>query len=120
MEKFEIRINAYWNFFIIMVLATIGWLMSSRTPFTTNQAIALTIALCMFFIASYFVIRATTKRLIAFEDELNLLSKNIEFNSSLLKSELSKTSIPYRLFATGVLHCVIDIAVIFAIWSKLS
>ena len=120
MEKFETRINAYWNFYFILVLATIGWLMSSRTPFTTSQAIALTIALCMFFITSYFMIHAATKRTLAFEDELNLLLKYIELNSSVLKSELSATSIRYRLIATGVLHGIIDIAVIYAIWSKLS
>jgi hypothetical protein len=119
-ERLETRINAYWNFYIIVVLASIGWLMSTKIPFTTNQGIALTIALSMYFIANYFVIRTATKRVIAFEDELNLVSKKIETTSSVLKSELSNTSIRYRLFANGVLHGVLDIAVIFAIWSKLS
>ena len=119
-EKIESRINAYWNFYFIVVIATIGWLMSSKIPFTTNQAIVLTIALFMFFTASYFILRSATKRVIAFEDELNFISKNIEINSGMLKLELLNASIRGRLLATGILHSVIDVAVIFAIWSKLS
>ena len=119
-EKIESRINAYWNFYFILVVATIGWLMSSKTPFNTNQAIVLTIALCLFFTANFFMIRAATKRVIAFEDELNYLSKNIEIKSRVLKSELLNASMRGRLLATGVLHSVIDVAVIFGIWSKLS
>jgi hypothetical protein len=53
-DRLETRINAYWNFYIIVVLATIGWLMSSRTPFATNQGIALTIALSVFFFCEFF------------------------------------------------------------------
>ena len=120
MEKLETRINTYWNFYIIVVLATIGWLMSSKTPFTINQGISLTVALGMYFIANYFVICAASKRVIAFEDELKLISQNTQINSSILKTELSKTSMRYRVFAINVLHAVIDISVLFSIWSKLS
>jgi hypothetical protein len=118
-EKIEGRINTYWNFYFILIIAIIGWLMSSKTPFTTYQAIVLTIALCMFFTANYFIVRAATKRVVAFEDELNFLSKNIAINSSILKSNLLNASIRGRLLATGVLHIIINVAVLFAIWSKL-
>ena len=77
-ESIEKRINAYWNFYIIVVLATVGWLMSSKAPFTTNQGISLTIAICLFFTASFFIMRAATKRAVAFEDELNLASQKLE------------------------------------------
>ena len=119
-ENLESRINSYWNFYIIIVVATVGWLMSSKTPFTTNQGAALTIAIGLFFISNFLVMRAATKRIVAFEDELNSISRSHEFNSSVLKNELSKASMQRRLFASYVLHGVIDIVVIYAIWSKLA
>lgn len=119
-ERIESRINAYWNFYFILVVATIGWLMSSKTPFKTDQAIILTIALCVFFSTNFFMIRSATKRVIAFEHELNFLSANIEINSRALKSELSKATTRGRLLINSIMHSVIDIAVIVAIWSKLS
>jgi hypothetical protein len=119
-DRLENRINAYWNFYFIVVFASIGWLMSSRMPFTTNQGIALTIALSIFFLVNFFVMRSATERVVAFEDELKLISNKFEFNSSILKSNLSKTSMPLRLYSLCILHFVIDISVIYAIWSKLS
>lgn len=118
-ETLETRINTYWNFYFIVVLAVIGWLMSSRTPFTESQGIALTVAISLFLIANLSVIRAATKRVMAFESELKVASTKQEFHSSALKEELSHASIGNRLFASYLLHGVIDIAVIYAIWSKL-
>nr|CAP48759.1 putative integron gene cassette protein [uncultured bacterium] len=80
-EKLESRINAYWNFYTIVVIAVIGWLLSSKTPFTAPQGIALTIAISMFFAANFSVMRAATKRVIAFETELNVVSNELDFQS---------------------------------------
>ena len=118
-ETLETRINSYWNFYMLVVLATIGWLISSKTPFTGNERIALIIAIALFLIANLLVLRAATKRVVAFEDELKLASQKYEFNSTILKKELSHASMGNRLILSYVLHAVIDIAVIYAIWSKL-
>ena len=119
-ETLESRINSYWNFYIVVVVATIGWLMSSKTPFTIPQGVALTVAIGLFLLANFLVLRAATKRVTAFEAELNAASQKQEFKSSLLKKELSGASTPNRLLASYVLHGVIDVAVIYAIWSKLA
>ena len=119
-EKLESRINTYWNFYTIVVVAVIGWLLSSKTPFTVPQGIALTIAILMFFTANFSVMRSATKRVIAFESELNIASKKFEFNSNALKSNLSNDSMPRRLIASYILHGIVDLAVIYAIWSKLA
>ena len=119
-ESLESRINSYWNFYIVVVLATIGWLMSSNTPFTTNQGIALTIAVGLFFAANFAVLRAATKRVVAFEDELNSLANIHEFKSPVLKNHLTHDSLRYRLSSSYLLHLVIDVSVIYAIWSKLA
>ena len=119
-DKLESRINSYWNFYTIVVLAVIGWLMSSKAPFSTSQGIALTIALLMFFAANFFLMRLATLRLLAFECELSALSSNLEFASDELKRNLLRNSMPYRLPASYILHFVVDAAVIYAIWSKLA
>ncbi len=119
-ESLESRINSYWNFYIVVVVATIGWLMSAKVPFTIDQGVALTIAIGLFFIANFLVMRSATKCVIAFEDELNTASQKYEFDSVVLKEELSHTSMPSRLLLSYLLHGSIDIAVIYAIWSKLA
>ena len=118
-ESLESRINSYWNFFVVVVVASIGWLMSSKTPFTTNQGIALTIALGLFFLANLLVLRAATKRVLAFEDELNSATARVEFASPRLKAELGRATLPGRMAGTYLLHGALDISVIYAIWSKL-
>ena len=118
-EKAESRVNSYWNFYIIVVVATVGWLMSSRTPFTLPQTVALSIALSGFFTANFGVIRAATRRILALEDELTKTSRKLVFSSDALRSNLSKASVPGRLGWSYGLHLVIDIAVLFAVWSKI-
>ena len=93
-EKLESRINTYWNFYTVAVIAVIGWLISSKTQFTETQVIYLTIAMSMFFAANFSIMRAATKRVISFEMELNILSKESEFLSNALKEELSNNSMP--------------------------
>jgi predicted neutral ceramidase superfamily lipid hydrolase len=119
-EKLESRINAYWNFYTVIVVATVGWLMSSKTPFTPHQSIALSLALILFFAANLSVMRAATRRVIAIESELNEKSSECNFSSSLLKSELSRNSMPFRLEASYMLHFVVDAAVLYSVWSKVA
>jgi hypothetical protein len=115
-EMLESRINAYWNFYTIVVLAMTGWLLSSKITFDLNQRIALTLAFLVFLINNFFVMRAVTKRVVAFESELNLLAKDYDFKSSLFKYELSHNPIPMRLICSYILHIIIDAVVIYAIW----
>ncbi|MFT7089090.1 MAG: hypothetical protein ACJAU4_000889 [Glaciecola sp.] len=121
-ETLESRINSYWNFYIIAVFAVIGWLMAAGAAaksMSGNQGIALIIAVVIFLFANILVIRAATKRMVAFEAELNAVSKQQEFKSQALKQELSRTSMKNRLNASYLLHVIVDIALLYAIWSKL-
>ena len=71
-ERLESRLNSYWNFYTLVVLATVGWLMSAANPFSANQSVAVTVALGLFFLANLSVIRGATRRILALEDELRL------------------------------------------------
>lgn len=117
-EKLESRVNTYWNFYTIVVIAAAGWLFSSGRSFTVFESIILTVAISIFFMANFSVMRAATKRIIAFENELNIVSGGHEFKSKVLKNELASHSMPGRLAASYILHGIVDVAVICAIWSK--
>lgn len=119
-EKIESRVNLYWNFYTVVILATGGWLFSSKTIFSQSECIALSIGISMFFLANFSVMRAATKRVVALEFELNEVSSTNSFKTVELKTELSDCSMPGRLAASYVLHIIVDVIVIFAIWSKLA
>ena len=59
-EKLEDRINAYWNFYTIVVLAVAGWLVSGLPSYKTIDAIVLAITLGAFFLSNISVIRFAT------------------------------------------------------------
>ena len=84
-EKVESRINAYWNFYMLVVLAVMGWLFTVDTLDNSFVKSILTIALLLYFVSNFGVIRAATIRVMALECELNQLTKNSEFRSSELK-----------------------------------
>lgn len=117
-EKLESRINSYWNFYTIVVLASVGWLMSAETSFSPQLNFTLTTALVVFFLANFAVMWAATKRVVAFENELNILSTKTEFISTSLRQELSNASMPFRLLSSTLLHLAVDIAIISFIWVK--
>jgi hypothetical protein len=62
--------------------------------------------------------RAATKRVIAVESELNTLAKKTEFESALLKKELSHSSSTLQLISSSVLQVSVDIIVLIAIWTR--
>lgn len=119
LESTESRINSYWNFYVVVVVATIGWLMSSQTPFTSEQGVVLTVSICLFFAANFAVLRAATKRAVAYEAELKCVAAQREFQSDILLHELASGALKYRLPFSYLLHAMIDVAVLYAIWSKL-
>jgi hypothetical protein len=117
-DKLESRVSSYWNFYTVVVVAIIGWLVSSKKDFSLSysQALVATIVCIGFFIANFYGIRAATKRVIAVESELNALAKKTEFESALLKKELSYSS--STLLPSWILHIFVDIIVLFVIWSS--
>jgi len=116
-DKLETRINTFWNFFTVIVIANVGWLFASEINFNPTQKWALTLGLSVFFLANLLVLSAAVKRMVAFEHELNAVSKITIFETECLKNELSNDIMPGRLLSTFVLHLVVDIAVICLIWN---
>ncbi len=120
MERLESRLNSYWNFYTLVVLAAVGWLMSAAKPFSLNQSIAVTVALGLFFLANLSVIRAATRRLLAFEQEMQAIAPTLELRSPALRRDLTGRAMPGRMLLSYGLHMAVDAAVIYAVWSKLA
>jgi hypothetical protein len=78
----------------------------------------LTVGLAGFFAANAAVIRAATYRITALESELNAQAASAAFASPVLERNLTRPALLARLPATFVVHGVVDVAVLFAIWSK--
>ncbi len=117
-DKLESRVSSNWNFYTVVVVAIIGWLVSSQISFSYSQVLVVTIVCIAFFIANFYAMRAATKRVIAVESELNTLAKKTEFESPLLKKELSHSSSTLQLISSSVLHVSVDIIVLIAIWTR--
>ena len=114
-DKLESRVSSYWNFYTVVVVAIIGWLVSSQISLSYSQALVVTIVCIVFFIANFHAMRAATKRVIAVESELNALAKKTEFESALLKKELSHSSSTLQLISSSVLRVSVDIIVLSAL-----
>ena len=114
-DKLESRVSSPWNFYTVAVVAIIGWLVSSQISLSYSQALVVTIVCIVFFIANFHAMRAATKRVIAVESELNTLAKKTEFESALLKKELSHSSSTLQLISSSVLRVSVDIIVLSAL-----
>lgn len=117
-DKLDSRVASYWNFYTVIVVALIGWLISSEITFSSSQVLLVTIVCLVFFLTNFYAMRAATKRVIAVESELNALAKKTEFESTLLKKELSHSSKTSQLISSWVLHISVDIIVLIAIWTR--
>ena len=103
---------------IVIVIAIIGWIISSEITFTFSQALGVTLGILSFLIVNFYFLSAATKRVIAAESELNAIAIKTVFESKIWKKELSHPSIPHRLSSTRIMHLFIDILVIVVIWSR--
>lgn len=112
-EKLETRLNSYWNFYTVVILASTGWLFAGDHVFNIKEKIIISLGLVLFFTANLFIILCMTKRIAAFEDELNAASYNEDIYSQLLINELRINHLYTRFYLSIVLHVFLDIFIIF-------
>ena len=115
-EKLEERINAYWNFYTIVILAIAGWLYSTDITFGVVIMIVLTIALVAFLFSNLAVITFATRKLTALKSEIEAIAPSSGLKSEKSVKQLGSWSIPNRLKLSWALHLLLDIALVTAIW----
>jgi hypothetical protein len=117
-EKLESRINAYWTYWSIAILAIGGWLFTSGKTLTTGQAIGVAIGASVFFLANIGVLWPATKLAIGVRDEIRLKAKAATFGSAKLAAAFAEDTLVLRLQLTIGLHLVIDGVALWALLTK--
>jgi len=117
-EKLETRINAYWTYWSIAILAIGGWLFTSGKTLTTGQSIGVALGASVFFLANIGVLWPATKLAIGVRDEIRLKSKAATFSSARLAAAFAEDTLALRLQLTIVLHLVIDGVALWALLMK--
>ncbi len=74
-EDLEKRINAYWNFYTVVVLAVVGWLFTKETGLARGEAWALTIGLTIFFFGNFSVMNGATSRRLSLREIVGCLRR---------------------------------------------
>lgn len=114
-EKLEARINSYWTYWSVAVLALGGWVFSGKQAFPIEQAFAIALAMTVFFLCNLGVLFPTTRLVIGVRDEIRLVARDKPFTSELLRHALAVDGFRYRLQITVILHLVIDCVAIWAL-----
>ncbi|BFM48992.1 hypothetical protein [Marinomonas sp. THO17] len=120
LEKIETRLNSYWNFYTIVIVAVCGWLVShiAEPAEDLNPDIAhfLAFGCILFFFMNLTVIRAATIRLLSFENALIQLVEDSQHLTPQIRDYLSKPQLKMRLAFTYITHITMDTAVIIFIY----
>jgi hypothetical protein len=116
-EKIETRINSYWNFYTVVLIAIGGWIVSGNT-IDSLRSIGISIALGAFFLANYTFIRTNENRLIAVESEIKSVAEISEIKSGKFGKFLFNPSVPNRQTLSFILHICIDIIAILLVLYK--
>lgn len=114
-EKLESRINAYWTYWSVAILAIAGWLFSGKQSLEHQQALGISIAVMVFFFANLGVLWPATRLATGVRDEIRLKAKKVSFLSSKLSHAFAEDGIVFRLQLTIVLHLVVDAVVLWAL-----
>ena len=117
-EKLESRVNAYWNFYTVVVLAVAGWVVTKDVKFTTTQGYAALFGLACFFAANFSMIRGATRLILGANAEMQARAEGLDLKSARFREVLRIDLLPGRLPVSWVLHGVVDAAILWGIWSR--
>ncbi len=110
-EKLETRINRYWTYWSVAILAIAGWVFAGDID-NIIQRILIVIGATTFFISNLTVLWTATKLVIGLQDEIKLKSITHEIKSDKLRDNIQNTNSKNRMKITWILHIVVDISVI--------
>lgn len=116
-ENLESRVDRYWSFYSIVILAVGGWLFTGKY-LSLSDAPFVVIGLLVFLAANFSVITQTEARIEAVESEIEARSQKAEILSTLFRRRLAQLSIPRRRLLSAVLHATVDLAVLVLVFAK--
>jgi hypothetical protein len=117
LEKLESRVDRYWTFYSVVVVAVAGWLFTGKS-LAQSDAPLVAVGLFVFLAGNFAIITLTEARILAVESEIEARSQQAEILSPQFRGRLSRLSFPGRRLASAVIHGVIDLAVIALVFLK--
>ncbi|WP_422001100.1 hypothetical protein [Reyranella sp.] len=114
-ERLESRINAYWTYWSVAILAMGGWLFASGRGLDASQSTALAIGAGVFFLANLGVLLPATRLVTGVRDEIRAKAKAFSFASPQLAQAFASDGMVLRLPLTVALHLAIDAVVLWAL-----
>jgi lysylphosphatidylglycerol synthetase-like protein (DUF2156 family) len=120
LETVESRVNNYWNFYTIVILALVSVLMAQGANLSQAEAPFIALVVLVFFLGNFGVISLGEARILALEAEIEARRDEANPQSPELRRYLSRLSIPRRRLFSGILHGVVDLAVVLLIFFRAS
>lgn len=117
LEKLESRVNRYWAFYSVAVLAVTGWLFTGG-KLEKQDAPWVVLGLFVFFAGNFMVISLTESRILAVEAEIQAKAQTAEILSDRFRQHLANLSWPYRRLASCITHWVVNAAVFILVFLK--
>ena len=117
-ESLESRVNSYWNFFAVLVVAFAGWILSHEKPFPIIYATVMIASFITFAFMNLFVMRAATLLLVGITEEIKVRAKEVTFETVDYRKHATSQLLRNRVGFSYVLHLVCDVAVITLIIVK--
>jgi hypothetical protein len=117
-EKLETRINAYWTYWSVAILALGGWLFTSGKTLSGSQSLGVAIGAVVFFLANLGVLWSATRLVIGVREEVALKSQSLTLSSTRLAAAFRDASPAWRLELTLVLHLAIDAVALWALLAR--
>lgn len=109
------RVDFYWNFYAVMVIAIIGWLMSPKRHLTVPMKVAVTV---VYIVAGAMnLLGLLSSYALAEALRTDLLRAAVGTPLEDTRTLLAHHSYPLHRAAAFSIHVVIGAAILFAIWS---
>lgn len=105
-----------WQFYIVVVLGTLGWLYNKEGVLNVRQAFVMTIGLTCFFLVNIWMTLETLDRLgVALAERREWIQEGM-FRTEAFTSWLKDDSVQSRANLSWTVHLLIDVAVVRSIW----
>lgn len=119
-DRLEARLNRYGSFYQVVIIALIGWILSSNINLSLFEGVLAVASVIVFLSSNLIYWISCTKRILAAEKELNSLAQNRDFMNSDWKKALSTPQMANRLPWGISLHILVDVLVIALIATRIN
>ena len=118
-DKAETKNHSYWNFYALIVVAIAGWLFAKGNDIELLEKIIISVGFVVFSYFNLMLIMGTARLLEAVSAEItkSAASGNSDSLSEHVANSIGKNRALSSVILQVILHLIIDMGVITAIWT---